>query len=141
MTAGNLWNLFAKAEVKTMNLNVSGLDALTERIRSMQITEETENKAVKAAGTYLKGKISAQAYVTGLVRRSGKAASSVLMSDPKSGKLKVGYSNQEGAFYMFFHEFGTSQMDATPVVRPTYVQEKRNLNNIMAIEVRNELNL
>lgn len=124
-----------------MNLNLSGFEELSRRINAMNNTEEAEKKALEAAGEHLRNRIAAQAYATGLVRRSGLAASTVLMTDIRDGSLKVGYSNQEGAFYMFFHEFGTSKMPATPVVRPTFEQEKQNLNNIMADELRRELDL
>ncbi|WP_227397347.1 HK97-gp10 family putative phage morphogenesis protein [Jeotgalibacillus aurantiacus] len=126
-----------------MNIQIDGLSQIADKLRKMaENAPEIEKKAVEAAGDYLKDKISDNAYKTGLVRRTGKAATSVIKTEYKNGKLEVGYSNQgNAAFYMFFHEFGTSKMKATPVVRPVFIREKVNLINIMADEMKKGMGL
>lgn len=125
-----------------MEIEFEGLEELLKNIRKLENMQEAEEEALVAAAEYLKDKIERNVYRTGLNRRTGKAGRTVMMTGVKNGMIQVGYSNQgNDAFYMYFHEYGTSKMPATPVVRPTFKKESKNIINLMSDVLTKRLGL
>ncbi|MEK5530652.1 HK97-gp10 family putative phage morphogenesis protein [Viridibacillus sp. FSL R5-0468] len=126
-----------------MDFEFTGLEELRNRLTGMSNAKLIEEKALKKGGEYLREKLESNVYSHGLKNRSGKSAESFKIS-PKviNGAIEVGLSNQNSdAFYLFFHEFGTSKMPARPVVRPIFEQEKTNIEKEMAEGAREGLGL
>ncbi|ETT84175.1 HK97-gp10 family putative phage morphogenesis protein [Viridibacillus sp. FSL R5-0477] len=126
-----------------MDFEFTGLEELRNRLTGMANTKVIEEKALTEAGEYLRDKLESNVYSHGLKKRSGKSERSFKISSKViNGAIEVGLSNQNSdAFYLFFHEFGTSKMPARPVVRPTFEQEKSNVERKMAEVVGRELGL
>lgn len=126
-----------------MNIQFEGLAELQRRLRELENTEPIEKKALEKGGEYLRDKLEDKVYSHGLKKRSGLSAKSfVLNKEIINGSIKVGLSNQNNdAFYLYFHEHGTSKMKARPFMRPTFEQEKAKIERIMADEIRRGLRL
>ena len=82
-------------------------------------------------------------YNYGFKRRSGKSEKSIVIdSKIVDGSLAVGLSNQKNdAFYLYFHEFGTSKMRARPWFRPTFENEMNRIIEIMKQELQRRMRL
>ena len=126
-----------------MQVNFSGLDELRNRLSAMANRDNVEKKTLEKAGEYLKDKLEENVYSFGLKKRTGKSEKSFVLSrEVTNGVTYVGLSNQNNdAFYLYFHEHGTSKLPARPFMRPTFEQEKDNIKNIMAKELRRGLDL
>lgn len=126
-----------------MNLQFEGLAELQRRLKEMENFKPTEKQALEKSGEHLRDKLEDNVYSFGLRKRSGKSAKSfVLNKEIINGSIKVGLSNQNNdAFYLYFHEHGTSKMKARPFMRPTFEQEKAEIERIMAAEIRRGLGL
>lgn len=126
-----------------MKVQFDGLVELQRRLKEMENFEPIEKKALEESGDHLKSKLEDSVYSYGLKRRSGKSEESfVLNKEIIRGSIKVGLSNQNNdAFYLYFHENGTSKMPARPFMRPTFEQEKAKIEQIMADEIKRGLGL
>lgn len=121
-----------------MKLDFDGMDELRKHLSSLSNVEEVEKRALKKAGEHMVTKLEENVYSYGLKRRTGTSAKSFLMDNKiVDGSISVGLSNQNSdAFYLYFHEYGTSRMPARPFMRPTFEKEKANIERIIANEVR-----
>jgi len=125
-----------------MQVKFEGIDKLSQKLKDMQILGELEGSALNKSADHLKEKLQDNVYRMGLSRRSGRAEDSVLISEIQDGRIFIGFSNQQNdAFYMFFHEWGTSKMPARPVLRPTFYQEYKTLNRILKEELQKGMGL
>ncbi|WP_227397327.1 HK97-gp10 family putative phage morphogenesis protein [Jeotgalibacillus aurantiacus] len=125
-----------------MQVKFEGIDRLSQKLDEMKILGEVEGSALNKSADHLKSKLQDNVYRMGLSRRTGKAEGSVLISEIQDGKIFIGFSNQQNdAFYMFFHEWGTSKMRARPVLRPTFYQELQTLNRILKEELQKGMGL
>jgi len=126
-----------------VELKFEGLDALHRRLADMANFKATEKVTLEKAGEHLRNKIEENVYSFGLKKRSGKSEKSfVLNREIINGTIKVGLSNQSNdAFYLYYHELGTSKIPARPFMRPTFEQEKAKIEQIMAQEIRRGLGI
>lgn len=126
-----------------MEFQFSGLEELRSRLSRMANTESTEKQALEKSGEHLRDKLEDKVYSYGLRKRTGKSAKSfVLNRTIINGTIKVGLSNQNNdAFYLYYHEYGTSKMPARPFMRPTFEQEKAKIEEIMKDEIKRGLGL
>ncbi len=121
-----------------MNIQFEGLAELQRRLTDVANFQTVEKVTLEKAGEHLRDKLEEKVYSFGLKKRSGKSAESfVLKREIINGSIMVGLSNQNNdAFYLYYHEHGTSKMPARPFMRPTFEQEKQNIEQIMADEIR-----
>lgn len=126
-----------------MKIEFEGMEELQRRLSEMSNKDEIEKPALEKSGEYFRDKLEEKVYSFGLKKRSGKSAKSfVLNREIINGRIEVGLSNQNNdAFYLYFHEHGTSKMMARPFMRPTFEQEKKNVEKIMADEIRKGLGI
>lgn len=125
-----------------MKIELDGLKELQRALESKFDT--TQNEAVLQKGAeYLKERLEDSVYDYGLTKRTGKSEKSIAIEVSKSGnEVYVGVSNQRSdAFYLYFHEFGTSRMRARPFVRPTFENQMQNIIDAMAKEMKARLRL
>ncbi|TQR26871.1 hypothetical protein C7Y47_23960 [Lysinibacillus sphaericus] len=60
----------------------------------------------------------------------------------EDGTISIGVSNQStDAFYLYFHEWGTSKMRARPWMRPTFEREMNRIIEIMKNELKVRMRL
>ncbi|MEX3621865.1 HK97-gp10 family putative phage morphogenesis protein [Viridibacillus arvi] len=126
-----------------MDFEFTGLEELRNRITGMSNAKSIEEKALKRGGEYFRDKLESVVYSHGLKKRSGKSERSFKVNQQIiNGAIEVGLSNQNNdAFYLYYHEFGTSRMPARPFMRPTFEREKTNIEKEMAKGAREGLGL
>ena len=116
-----------------MNIELEGLKELQRALESKFDTSQTQ-EVVKKGADYLKKRLEESVYTYGFKKRSGKSQNSMKIDIPGGGnEVYVGLSNQSNdAFYLYFHEYGTSRMRARPWMRPTYETEQQDIIYEMA---------
>ena len=126
-----------------MDFQFEGMAELQRRLAEMTNFQTIEKKTLEKAGEHLRDKLEEKVYSFGFKKRTGKSAKSfVLKREIINGSIKVGLSNQNNdAFYLYYHEHGTSKMPARPFMRPTFEQEKQKIEQIMAEEIRRGLGI
>lgn len=126
-----------------MEFKFEGMEELQRRLAQMANTEAIEKDALEKAGEHLRDKLEEKVYSFGLKQRSGKSKKSFVVNKKiLNGRIEVGLSNQNNdAFYLYYHEHGTSKMPARPFMRPTFEQEKAKIEQIMGDEIRRGLRL
>lgn len=126
-----------------MKVEFTGLEEMSSRLKSLSNSDHIRDEAVKDSAEYFKGKLEENVYSYGLKHRSGRSEESfVVDSKIVDGTIEVGLSNQNNdAFYLYFHEYGTSKMPARPFMRPTFESEIENIEKTMADVVRRGLKL
>lgn len=125
------------------NIQMHGLEELTREIERMANNERITEVALIAGAEYFKEVLEAEVYNHGLKKRSGKSEESFVI-DTKivDGTINVGLSNQNNdAFYLYFHEWGTSRMRARPFMRPAFENHKTFIIQMMADKIRMWANL
>lgn len=125
------------------NIQMNGLEELTREIEAMANNERITEVALIAGAEYFKEVLEAEVYNHGLKKRSGKSEDSfVIDTRIVDGTINVGLSNQNNdAFYLYFHEWGTSKMKARPFMRPAFENHKSFIIQMMADEIRMWANL
>lgn len=126
-----------------MKVEFTGLEELRSRLEKLADTDHIRDEAVKESAKYFKGKLEDNVYDYGLKQRTGRSKESFVVDNKVvDGTIEVGLSNQNNdAFYLYFHEHGTSKMPARPFMRPTFENEKGNIEKSMADVVRRGLKL
>ena len=126
-----------------MQIVFTGLDELKRTLETRLNSEEIRDEALLKAAGYFKEELEENVYSYGLKERSGKSKESfVVDKEIVNGQLRVGLSNQNNdAFYLYFHEYGTSKMRARPFMRPTFEREKQKIIDTMARVLREKLML
>ena len=126
-----------------MDFQFEGMAELQRRLADMANFQNIEKQTLEKAGEHLRDKLEEKVYSFGFKKRTGKSAKSfVLKREIINGSIKVGLSNQNNdAFYLYYHEHGTSKMPARPFMRPTFEQEKQKIEQIMAEEIRRGLGI
>ena len=125
-----------------MKIELDGLKELQNALE--QRFDTSQNEAVLQKGAeYLKERLEDSVYDYGLKKRTGKSEQSMAIEVSKTGnEVYVGVSNQRSdAFYLYFHEFGTSKFRARPFVRPTFENHMQNIVDEMAKEMKARLRL
>lgn len=125
-----------------MKIKLDGLKELQNALE--QRFDTTQNEVVLQKGAeYLKERLEDSVYDYGLKKRTGKSEQSMAIEVSKMGnEVYVGVSNQRSdAFYLYFHEFGTSKFRARPFVRPTFENHMQNIIDEMAKEMKARLRL
>lgn len=126
-----------------MKVEFSGMDEIVDVLKDMSDTKSIEETALNKGAKHLKEQLEAGVYSHGLTRRTGKSEESFVI-DPeiKDSTIEIGISNQQSdAFYLYFHEYGTSKMRARPFFRPIFESNKARIGQIMADEVRKQIGL
>ena len=125
-----------------MKIELEGLKELQRAIESKFDTSQNQ-EVIKKGADYLKERLEESVYNYGFKRRSGKSKESIKVEVPSvKNEVYVGLSNQSNdAFYLYFHEYGTSKMRARPWMRPTFEREQQAIINEMAKEMRARLRL
>lgn len=126
-----------------LNIQLHGLEELTREIEKMANNERITEVALHAGAKYFKEVLEAEVYNHGLKKRSGKSEDSfVIDTRIVDGTINVGLSNQNNdAFYLYFHEWGTSKMPARPFMRPAFENHKTFIIEMMADKIRMWANL
>lgn len=126
-----------------MNIDFSGLEELQRELSRRLDAKEIQEAALTKAGEHLKSKLEENIYTFGFRRRSGRSEESIAISpEVKNGEIIVGLSNQNNdAFYLYFHEFGTSKMPARPWLQPTFEREMERIINVMKQEIQRRMGL
>lgn len=135
--------LFASLRGDAMRIDFTGLEelqrTLKQRLDSDSILEPTLNRAAE----HLKEKLEENVYNFGFKKRSGRSKESMVIDNKiVDNSLVVGLSNQNNdAFYLYFHEHGTSKMPARPWFRPTFEREMNRIIEIMKNELITRMRL
>ena len=126
-----------------MTISFEGLEELRNSLSRMADSKTYEENALNKSAEHLRDKLEDNVYSHGLKKRSGKSQTSFVVNKKVlNGRIEVGLSNQNNdAFYLYYHENGTSKIRARPFFRPTFEQEKANIEGIMADEVRKGIGL
>ena len=126
-----------------MDVEFTGMAELEKKMLKFADARDLEKNALKEGAQYLKEEAENSVYSYGLKRRTGKSEKSMVAGgEILNGTIEVGLSNQNNdAFYLYFHEFGTSKMPARPFLRPTFEREKSKIIDIMANEVKKGMGL
>lgn len=128
--------------MSNLNIEFSGLRELQAEFEQRFGTEFHEPVLEKGA-KYFKEQLEESVYNYGLKKRTGKSEKSMAI-EMKEGadEIYVGLSNQKNdAFYLYFHEYGTSRMRARPWFRPTWEKEQQAIIEKMADEMKARLRL
>lgn len=125
-----------------MRIEFEGLSELTKELERKFDKSQNED-VLKKGAEYFKERLEESVYDYGLKKRSGKSEKSMAIEMKKgSDEIYVGLSNQKNdAFYLYFHEFGTSKFRARPWLRPTFEREQQAIIKKMADEMRVKLGL
>lgn len=126
-----------------MKVEFSGLEEIRGNLSKLANSEHFRDEAVKEGADYFKGQLEENVYALGLKQRTGRSKESFIVDNKVvDGTIEVGLSNQANdAFYLYFHENGTSKMPARPFMRPTFENEKGNIEKKMAEVVQRGLRL
>ncbi|WP_107838630.1 HK97-gp10 family putative phage morphogenesis protein [Metasolibacillus meyeri] len=126
-----------------MRVDFTGLEELQRTLQQRLDVEQIEEPVLNKAAEHLADALEENVYNYGFKKRSGKSEKSIVI-DKKivDGSLAVGLSNQNNdAFYLYFHETGTSKMPARPWFRPTFENEMNRIIEIMKQELRRRMHL
>lgn len=111
----------------SVNLEFSDLDKLQKRLDEMGRKGSTlENKALLAGAEVINKEV-----VKNAPERTGHAKKYLKVSKVSKEKgikvVKVGISKGDNseAFYLKFHEYGTSKMAARPFMRPAFERKRK----------------
>lgn len=119
-----------------MEVDFTGLEALTQQLRSMGNLQSVEKKSLEAGADHMKAEFEKGAPVL-----SGTLKANILKSEVKDGKIDIGTRPKGDGFYGFFLEYGTSKLNADPWARPAWERNKRKVKDIMADELRRGMGL
>lgn len=124
--------------MSVLNIQLSGLEELTREIERMADGDRVTEAALLSGAGYFKEVLENEVYSHGLKKRTGRSEKSVVVdSRVVGGVINVGISNQDNdAFYLYFHEWGTSRMRARPFMRPAFENHKTLIITKMGDEVR-----
>ncbi|MCT6925400.1 HK97-gp10 family putative phage morphogenesis protein [Metasolibacillus sp.] len=126
-----------------MRVDFTGLEELQRALQQRLDSDSIQEPVLQKGAEYLKEKLEENVYNYGFKRRSGKSEKSIVIdSKIVDGSLAVGLSNQNNdAFYLYFHEYGTSKMRARPWFRPTFENEMNRIIEIMKQELQRRMRL
>lgn len=126
-----------------LNIEFSGLEALQREMQRQLNPEAIEEPTLKKGAEYLRDQLEKEVYRFGLRKRTGTSEESMVIAEKViDGSIYVGVSNQHSdAFYLYFHEWGTSKMRARPWMRPTFEREMNRIIEIMGNELRTRMRL
>lgn len=126
-----------------MRVDFTGLEELQRALQQRLDSDSIQEPVLQKGAEYLKEKLEENVYNYGFKRRSGKSEKSIVIdSKIVDGSLAVGLSNQNNdAFYLYFHEIGTSKMRARPWFRPTFENEMNRIIEIMKQELQRRMRL
>lgn len=125
-----------------MKIEFEGLKEL-QRALEIKFGTSQNQEVIKKGADYFKEKLEKSVYDYGFKKRSGKSEKSMAIEmSGNANEVFVGLSNQSSdAFYLYFHEYGTSRMRARPWMRPTFEREQQAIVEEMAKEMRARLRL
>lgn len=125
-----------------MKIEFEGLKELQKSLESKFDTSQNQ-EIVKKGADYFKERLEESVYNYGLKKRTGKSEKSMAIEmSGSANEVYVGLSNQSSdAFYLYFHEYGTSRMRARPWMRPTFENEQKAIIEKMAEEMKARLRL
>ena len=123
-------------------IDFSCIDKLQDKLKEMgRKGSQIENKALLAGAEIINNEIKKNAPT-----KTGHAKSFLKVSKVKKEKgikvVKVGISKSDNseAFYLKFHEYGTSKMPARPFMKPAFLRKRKDALNITLDIIRKELN-
>lgn len=119
-----------------LNIEMVGLRELQSEFEK-KFGVEFHKPVLEKGAEYLKERLEDSVYDYGLKKRTGKSEQSMAVEVSKTAnEVYVGVSNQNNdAFYLYFHEWGTSRMRARPFMRPTFETQMQNIIDAMAKEM------
>lgn len=128
--------------MSNLNIEFIGLRELQRDFES-QFGVEFNDQVLEKGADYFKEMLEHSVYDYGLKKRSGKSEESMAIEKSSvANEFYVGVSNQNNdAFYLYFHEWGTSKMRARPFMRPTFEMQLQSILDVMAGEMRTRMNL
>ncbi|WP_107923485.1 HK97-gp10 family putative phage morphogenesis protein [Lysinibacillus parviboronicapiens] len=126
-----------------MRIDFTGLEELQRELQQRLDSDSILEPTLKKGAEYLKDKLEENVYNFGFKKRSGRSEESMVIdSKILDNSLAVGLSNQNNdAFYLYFHEIGTSKMPARPWFRPTFEREMNRIIEIMKNELSTRMRL
>lgn len=125
------------------DIEMLGFEELQRELTSRLNPENIVDPTLQKGAEHLRDKLEAEVYKFGFKRRTGRSQDSMII-DKKivDGTIAVGVSNQStDAFYLYFHEWGTSKMRARPWMRPTFEREMNRIIEIMKNELKTRMRL
>ncbi|MGE6516638.1 HK97-gp10 family putative phage morphogenesis protein [Lysinibacillus sphaericus] len=126
-----------------LNIEMHGLEALQREIQQRLNPESIIEPTLIKSAEYFRDQLEENVYRFGIKQRTGISKKSMVIAKKVvDNSIYVGVSNQSNdAFYLYFHEWGTSKMPARPFMRPTFENEMTRIINIMATELRARMDL
>jgi len=125
------------------DIEMLGFEELQRELTSRLNPEKIVEPALQKGAEHLRDKLEAEVYKFGFNRRTGRSQDSMIIADKnEDGTISIGVSNQStDAFYLYFHEWGTSKMRARPWLRPTFEREMNRIIEIMKSELKVRMRL
>lgn len=126
-----------------MNIEMLGFEELQRELASRLNPENIVEPALQKGAEHLRDQLEETVYNFGFKRRTGRSQDSMIIAEKKvDGTIDIGVSNQStDAFYLYFHEWGTSKMRARPWLRPTFEREMNRIIEIMKKELKMRMRL
>lgn len=128
--------------MSNLNIEFLGLRELQKEMEE-RFGVEFHEPVLEKGANYFKEQLEQSVYDYGLKKRTGKSENSMVIETKKGAdEVYVGVSNQDNdAFYLYFHEWGTSRMRARPFMRPTFENQLQNIIDAMKEEMKARLRL
>lgn len=126
-----------------IGMEIKGLEKLRQSIDELGIKgSKVENQALqRGAEIILKDAILNAPVATGKGWKGLSIGRPRKKGDKKTVLVGIDKGDISEIYYMKFHEFGTSKMQATPFLSPAYEKNKKNVQNIIKSEIKKGLGL
>lgn len=138
-----------------MSFEIEGIQELVDMANDIgSAANKLQNKALRQGAAIFEDEMRKRAPESDVPRkptakqkwRTGDHASKLIKAGSvisgKNGKYiltGIQRGDNSEAFYLKFHEFGTSKMNAQPFVAPSYESKKEEVRRAVAEELRNGL--
>lgn len=125
------------------DLEVAGMKELLSKANELgRLGNSIQNKALmKAAEPILEEAIENAPEMTGKGKLGLKISRPRVKGDTKYVLIGIGKGDISEIFYMKFHEFGTSKIQAKPYLGPAYERNKNKAIEIIKEELKRAFNL
>jgi len=120
-----------------------GFEELQRELSNRSNPENIVDPALQKGAEHLRDQLEETVYNFGFKKRTGRSKDSMIIAEKNvDGTIEIGVRNQStDAFYLYFHEWGTSKMRARPWLRPTFEREMNRIIEIMKNELRTRMRL
>ncbi|TQR28323.1 hypothetical protein C7Y47_22035 [Lysinibacillus sphaericus] len=125
------------------DIEMLGLQELQQEVQRRLNPENIVDPALQKGAEHLREQLEKSVYQFGFKYRTGRSEKSMIIADKNEDEtISIGVSNQStDAFYLYFHEWGTSKMRARPWMRPTFEREMNRIIEVMKNELKTRMRL